>query len=838
MIRYCLRLLLFATITLSYSYYINPHAYAADQGPGDEHWAGDLSISGFDSYVTDLVSDRQGNIYAGGSFTAFGGQIVSHIAKWDGSTWSSLGNGLSEPVNTLAVDSRGVLYTDVLVIPDSGLPETLIQRWNGTSWTDLEGDLSSLVDTLAEDRESNILVNDLVVDSQDRLYAGGYFYLAQSDKYIGYVARWDGSDWTLLGPGMNHTVYHLAVDGQDNLYAGGEFTAAGGVSANRIAKWDGVSWSALGSGLGGESPTIADMEADESGNLYVTGQFSEAGGIPVQLIAIWDGAAWSDLAPGSSSSWFEGESPTVIDLYVGENGDLFAGGSFATMDGVEANNIARWDGVSWSALSTYTGNGVNERVYAITEDLNGQVYAGGFFTGAGGLPAHHIARWDGSSWFTWHEGSEGGMNKAVDGLAVDQNGILYAGGYFTSIGEVSANHIARWDGTEWSPLGKGLNAPVRDLALDSRGHLYVGGAFITAGDVSVRGIARWDGTTWSALGEGMSAEHTASPEVWALAVDGQGNLYAGGDFTTAGGIQANYIARWDGTAWSSLGSGMDEQVTDLAVDSQGNLYAAGWFKRAGDVEARGIARWDGSSWSALGNELNLGGALEIGKDGQVYATGMFYIPPDSSTFIYIAMWDGSTWSPLGSGVDNFVNTLAVDREGTLYAAGDFTSAGGMPALRIARWNGNSWLPLGSGLGAEGDYSSIFTLVTDDSGNLYAGGQFTLAGNKPSANLAKWCPELETDGCRFSFEANSPEPALELTIPVPLPGATSTPVPSEPELTPTISLHVPGLAPTFAPTDNPTHVAPGLGMPGGFWIGVGILLAILLGGLLIFMSRRV
>jgi hypothetical protein len=273
------------------------------------------------------------------------------------------------------------------------------------------------------------------------------------------------------------------------------------------------------------------------------------------------------------------------------------------------------------------------------------------------------------------------------------------------------------------------------------------------------------------------------------------------------------------------------------VDPQGNLYAAGWFTRAGDVEARGIARWDGSSWSALGNELNLGGALEIGKDGQVYATGMFFIPPDSSTFAYIARWDGSAWNPLGEGVDNFVNALAVDREGNLYAAGDFTSAGGMPALRIARWDGTSWIPLGSGLGAEGDYSSIFTLAVDDSGNLYAGGQFTLAGNKPSAHLAKWCPELERGGCRFAFEANSPEPALELTIPVPQPGATSTTSLAMPELTPTISLNVPQPTATLAPTDNPTPGTPGSEMPGGFWIAAGILLAFLLAGLLIFISRR-
>jgi hypothetical protein len=274
--------------------------------------------------------------------------------------------------------------------------------------------------------------------------------------------------------------------------------------------------------------------------------------------------------------------------------------------------------------------------------------------------------------------------------------------------------------------------------------------------------------------------------------------------------------------------GMDEQVTDLAVDPQGNLYAAGWFKRAGDVEAHGVARWDGSSWSALGNQLNMGGAVEIGKNGEVYATGMFFIPPDSNGFTqYIARWDGSTWHPLGQGVDNFVNALAVDPDGNLYATGDFTSAGGIPALRIARWDGTSWFPLGSGLGAEGDYSSISTLAVDGLGNLYVGGQFTLAGNKPSAYLAKWCAELEAGTCSFRVVpgVSTPQPSLIPTTQVPLPSVTLLPESTKPVSTAT-KMSLGETAPT----------ASGTGGTGTLWIGV-VALVFILGGLTLVLIRR-
>ena len=87
-------------------------------------------------------------------------------------------------------------------------------------------------------------------------------------------------------------------------------------------------------------------------------------------------------------------------------------------------------------------------------------------------------------------------------------------------------------------------------------------------------------------------------------MDGAGNLYAGGDFATAGGVAANHIAKWDGSAWSALGSGMNGIVHALAMDDAGNLYAGGDFAIAGGVAANHIAKWDGSTWSALGSGMN------------------------------------------------------------------------------------------------------------------------------------------------------------------------------------------------------------------------------------------
>ena len=114
------------------------------------------------------------------------------------------------------------------------------------------------------------------------------------------------------------------------------------------------------------------------------------------------------------------------------------------------------------------------------------------------------------------------------------------------------------------------------MAADSSGNLYAGGTFTTAGGVSAKYVAKWDGTSWSALGSGPG------PYVYALAADSSGNVYAGGQDMSSGMSPAD-LAKWDGTRWSPLGFEGRKAVYALAVDSNGNLNAGGSFTRAGST---------------------------------------------------------------------------------------------------------------------------------------------------------------------------------------------------------------------------------------------------------------
>ena len=332
------------------------------------------------------------------------------------------------------------------------------------------------------------------------------------------------ANWTKLGSGMNDRVYALAVSGS-NVYAAGRFTMAGGNSVGCIAKWDGSSWTGLGSGVSGQVMCLAVSGT----NLYAGGSFSTAGGISAHNVAKWDGNSWSALGTGIGQ--YPLYSAEVYAVAV-SGSNVYVGGSFGSATVTTVNNIAVYHRGVWSAL----GSGLNGPVYAIA------------FSGTN----------------------------------------LYAGGGFT-LGV--SKSIARWNGSSWTALSTGMSGsspcPVYALAVAGT-TLYAGGLFPTAGGVSVADIARWNGNTWAALGSGMSVSANYFPSVYALATGGT-NLYAGGDFTRAGGNPANRIAKWDGSAWSALGSGMNTNVRALAV-SGNDLYVGGDFTTAAGKTVGFVAR--------------------------------------------------------------------------------------------------------------------------------------------------------------------------------------------------------------------------------------------------------
>jgi hypothetical protein len=262
--------------------------------------------------------------------------------------------------------------------------------------------------------------------------------------------------------------------------------------------------------------------------------------------------------------------------------------------------------LGWSAaFANSVRGGLNDAVdaFAVFDDHTGPaLYAGGEFTMAGPVPVNHVAKWNGTTWIALGSGLDGPIKPWVYALAVFDDGTgpaLYAGGNFTVAGSTPVNHIAKWNGSTWAPLGNGTDGMVNALAVFN-GALYAGGQFSMAGTAAASNVAKWNGQTWSALGGGVNNN------VSALTVydDGHGPaLYAGGAFTTAGQVSASHIAKWNGTTWTPLATGTDDAVWALTVFNDGTgsaLYAGGVFRNAGGGTADRVARWNGTAWAPVG----------------------------------------------------------------------------------------------------------------------------------------------------------------------------------------------------------------------------------------------
>ncbi|MFO0981445.1 MAG: hypothetical protein U1E76_06760 [Planctomycetota bacterium] len=278
----------------------------------------------------------------------------------------------------------------------------------------------------------------------------------------------------------------------------------------------------------------------------------------------------------------------------------------------------------------------------------------------------------------------------------------------------------------WSGIGGGMNDWVY-AATVYNGDLIAGGKFTTAGGVAASHIARWNGTKWAALGSGLDGD------VWSLTVY-NGQLIAGGFFVNAGAVNVNFIAAWDGTTWTDLEGGTDSGVMALTVYDR-KLIAGGYFTNA-NIPANHIASWDGHAWAPLGSGTggSQGQVMALGTYGADLIAGGFFTSAGGVNASHIARWNGAAWSALGTGIDNIVYALTT-YGGNLIAGGLFSFAGGVSAHDVAQWDGSAWSALGSGIGG-GPYGYVLSLAAYGQ-DLVAGGIYTMAGGNPANNIARW-----------------------------------------------------------------------------------------------------
>jgi hypothetical protein len=353
--------------------------------------------------------------------------------------------------------------------------------------------------------------------------------------------------WQDVGGGTNNSSHGMVVwNGQ--LINLGSFNNP----YNRVAAWDGTNWSDLGGGVG----IVARAGCVWNGNLVVVGDFwnNFQPCTGCNGVAVWDGISWTALDQGFNND--------VLTCTV-YNGDLIIGGDFTAANGVPINRVARWNETTQTFESMGGVLDMDNDVRCMTV-FEGELWVGGDFNNIGGQgPLDGLVKWDETNdvWVGGNSGVDliGGVNETVRVLYVNPNdGNLYMGGEFPELwdGDAPAEDfamagVAMYDGSNWYPLGTGLDDPSMQVPQaycraihEYNGDLIVGGHFTTADGVPAQKIARWNTTTqtFSAMGGGFDGvgvdEYVKSAMSW------NGIFFAGGAYTQAEGGPMNYIAQW------------------------------------------------------------------------------------------------------------------------------------------------------------------------------------------------------------------------------------------------------------------------------------------------------
>lgn len=333
---------------------------------------------------------------------------------------------------------------------------------------------------------------------------------------------------------------------------------------------------------------------------------------------------------------------------------------------------------------------------------------------------------------TWSSDDESVANVNASGLATSVN----EGTAAISANAGSVSHAATVTVSNpvqsgaWQAVGAGMNDDVMAFT-EFEGDLVAGGRFTTAdGQTAVR-VARWDGSDWHSMGT-VGEPVNSQAAVHTLTVF-NGDLIAGGGFITADGQTVNNIARWDGSNWQTMGDGMDNAVLDLTV-FEDDLIAVGMFRHSGGERMEYVARWNGTEWQSMAIGMN-GSVSAVEVFGSDLIIGGVFRNIAGQAATRIARWDGSAWHPMGSlgDPDDFnegVEALKVF-ENDLIAGGRFETADGREVNNVARWDGSGWQPMDSGT------SSDVRALTTLSGDLIGGGDFLTASGVEVRRTARW-----------------------------------------------------------------------------------------------------
>jgi len=568
-------------------------------------------------------------------------------------------------------------------------------------------------------------VSAIGIQDDGRIVISGYF-LAVNGVGRTNIARINpnGSVDVTWNPSvLGGYVDQIAINGT-NIFVAGTFTNIGGLDRKGLAKL-----SAVGSGeadplwdpqpdFGNVSISYDVLVATESGVYVAAAYLKSIGGMSgnfAKLSVTGTGAAvpnWDPLPDGA-----------VFDLVVDAT-NIYVGGTFTTIGGQARRHIGKLDATGSGAADPMwdpdpQGGFLGGSVYRMA--LSGtNLFVLGSFDSIGGQTRDGLAKLStigsGRADPLWNPGANGN----ITAMATDGTSLFVGGSFWDSlIGGRVRRYLAKVSATgtgeadpDWNPA---IDRQVLALRIGESG-LYVGGDFQTVNRSICLGLAKLDKVT--GVRDDLYPVHAqVSGGVRAIALEADGKIIIGGDFSFAGGLLRPFLTRVDadGTldaGWNPQPNGSVDHITVQGT----NIFIAGEFTVVGGKDRKGLAKL--STFSDAADER---------------------------------------WDPMPAGDGVAISALVADRT-YLYVGGYFSRIGSSLITNLAKLNisgtgtaDSTWRPAPSAPGGPANVR-IRSLALDGT-NLFVGGIFTSIGGQSRANLAK----LSTGGTGAADDAWNPAP---------------------------------------------------------------------------------
>lgn len=500
----------------------------------------------------------------------------------------------------------------------------------------------------------------------------------------------DGSIDLAFKPVSSGRVDAIIDDGADGFYLGGTFTNVAGQPNAFFARINALGASISGNLLGVNAPLHSLLRDAASGAIFLGGEFTQLGGLPVNRIA----RLRSDNV--RDTRFVADINGSVLALSLTRNGDLLVGGEFTQVNGASRLNFVRL--TARGAINTdYPERGIDNRVRAVVERGDGDIVIAGDFTRVSNKSHKRIIQFDENS---SRSVVLGGTDAPIHALQLLSGDHLVFGGEFTDAGGFARNRLARTDGHGImdETLDTAINGIVTTVVRLPTHQWLIGGDFTQFDNATRTGLALMNsiGSVITPLSGSADAQLNGVP--LAMAALPSGEIVIAGEFTSAYNAGAGYVIRTNGDAsqrspFANFSADANDTVRALAVQQDGKIFIGGDFSQVGGINRAGIARLNADgTLDATFNALLSGGAevraIALQRDGKVVIGGTFSSASGTlrNHLVRVNGAGGVLDTTFDPNPNGRIDTLLLQPDGDILVGGEFTTLGATSRVRVARLN--------------------------------------------------------------------------------------------------------------------------------------------------------